>query len=255
MVQSIVPLTAATRRGRGGTREQLWEKRLQIPTVVAALLVIPTVVIEESGLPPGWQVLAAVMNWTIWSVFLAQVSIMLCVTGHRRQWLRNHLLEVLIVLLTPPFLPVSLQYARVLRLVRLLRFVATARSLRSFFSVDGLKFATVIAIFGVLGAGALFATVESQQHLSTWDGIWWAINQVTTAGSEIAPHTAAGRVVAIAVLLVGVGYIAVLTGAVAQFFIKGLHADADASEDVGQQIHGLRVEMRALREEIQRLPH
>ena len=173
---------------------------------------IPTVVIEESGLPSGWQVLASVMNWTIWSVFLAQVSIMLIVTKHRRQWLRHHVLEVLIVLFTPPFLPISLQYARVLRLVRLLRIVATARSLRSFFSIDGLKFATVIAIFGVLGAGALFATVEAQQHLSTWDGVWWAINQVTTAGSEYSPHTAGGRVVAIAVLLVGVGYIAVLTG-------------------------------------------
>lgn len=44
------------------TREQRWEGRFEIPTIVAALLVIPTLIIDESGLPGGWQVLAGAMT-------------------------------------------------------------------------------------------------------------------------------------------------------------------------------------------------
>ncbi len=233
-----------------GAAEQRWDDRFRLPTLVAALLVIPTIVLEETGLPGAWQAAATALNWLIWSVFLAQVVVMVVVTKHRRRWLGAHPLEVLIVLLTPPFLPATLQGARILRLLRLFRVAITARSLRNYFSMTGLKFASVIAIFGVLGAGAVFAAVEPRQHLSTWDGVWWALNQVTTAGSEYYPHTTAGRVVAAAVLLVGVGYIAILTGAMAQLFIKAMHAEVDSSGDLTQGIESLRAEIRALREEV-----
>ena len=220
---------------------------------MAALLVIPTIAIEETELYQPWQSVASVMNWLIWSVFLMQVVTMLVVTTHRWRWIRGHPLEVLIVILTPPFLPATLQSARILRLLRVLRVVITARSLRYYFSMTGLKFATLIAVFGVLGAGALFATVEPQQHLSTWDGVWWAINEITTTGSEFYPHTTGGRIVAISVLLIGVGYIAVLTGAVAQLFIRALHAEANAEASVERRIEGLTTEIAALREAIRTL--
>jgi voltage-gated potassium channel len=48
---------------------------------------------------------------------------MLRVVDDRRQWLRDHPLEVAIVLLTPPFMPASLQAARLARLLRLLRLL------------------------------------------------------------------------------------------------------------------------------------
>ena len=232
------------------TTERRWDDRFRAPTLVAALLVVPTIVIEESSLPEVWQAVAGTMNWLIWGVFLAQVATMLIVTKHRWRWIRTHPLEVLIVVLTPPFLPPSLQSARILRLLRLFRVAITARSLRFYFSMTGLKFATLIAIFGVLGAGGLFAAAESGQHLSTWDGVWWGINEVTTTGSEYYPHTTGGRIVAIAVVLVGVGYIAVLTGAMAQLFIKAMHAEVEAEADVAQRVDDLRAEIAALRDEI-----
>ena len=44
---------------------------------------------------------------------------MLAVVPDRGRWLRDHPLEVAIVVLTPPFLPASLQAARAFRLLRL----------------------------------------------------------------------------------------------------------------------------------------
>jgi voltage-gated potassium channel len=243
---------ASRRRVPVHATEQAWDARFRLPTLVAALLVIPTVVIEESGLPAAWKAMASALNWTIWAVFFAQVVVMLVVTKHRWRWIRGHPLEVLIVVLTPPFLPAGLQSLRILRLLRLLRVAMTARSLRYYFSMSGLKFATLIAGFGVLGAGALYAAVEPQ-HMSTWDGVWWAINTVTTAGSYYSPLTTTGRVITIAVLVVGVGYIAVLTGAIAQLFIRAMHAEVSAKADVGDRIDGLTAEIAALREAIQGL--
>jgi len=49
------------------------------------------------------------------------------VTPRRWQWIIDHPLEPLIVLLTPPIMPASLQLARLLRLLRLLRLVQVVR--------------------------------------------------------------------------------------------------------------------------------
>jgi voltage-gated potassium channel len=132
-------------------------------------------------------------------------------------------LEVAVVVLTPPFLPVSLQSARAFRLMRLFRLVITVRQIRSFFSMEGLRYASVVAVFGIIGGGAAFAAVETTQKLSTWDGVWWAVTTVTTVGyGDIVPKTDAGRLIAIAVMVIGVGYIAMLTAALAQVFLTGL---------------------------------
>ena len=57
--------------------------------------------------------MATVANWIIWSLFLADVVVMLAVVPDRRLWFRKHVLEVAIVVLTPPFLPANLQALRV----------------------------------------------------------------------------------------------------------------------------------------------
>ena len=48
---------------------------------------------------------------------------MVYVVPDRGRWLREHPLDLAIVVLTPPFLPASLQALRVFRLLRLLRLV------------------------------------------------------------------------------------------------------------------------------------
>jgi Ion channel len=58
--------------------------------------------------------------------------------------------------------------------------------------------------------------VAPKRHRSTWDGVWWAVTTMTTVGyGDITPRTNYGRVVAIVVMLVGIGFIALLTGALA----------------------------------------
>ena len=70
-------------------------------------------------------------NVVIWLAFAAELAAILYVTPRRWRWMREHPLEPMIVLLTPPIMPASLQAARVLRLLRLSRLVRLAQVARS----------------------------------------------------------------------------------------------------------------------------
>jgi voltage-gated potassium channel len=73
----------------------------------------------------------------------------------------------------------------------------------------------------VLGGGAAFAAVEKEQHLSAWDGVWWAITTVTTVGyGRPFVTTDGGRIIAICLMVTGIGFVAVLTAAAAERFVR-----------------------------------
>ena len=105
------------------------------------------------------------------------------------------------------------------RLLRLLRLLSLTRITREIFTLKGLHYATLVALLTVVGGGALFDSLEqNQEHLSTWDGIYWAMTTMTTLGSNIQPTDTGGQIVATVLVLVGLGFIALLTGAIAQRF-------------------------------------
>lgn len=200
-------------------RAERIERRFEVPIVIGALLVIPILIAEQTSPGEPWATLADVGNWLIWLLFLAEVVVMLAVVPDRGRWLRAHPLEVAIVVLTPPFLPASLQALRVFRLLRLLRLIAVVGYARRLFSLDGLRYAALLAVLAALGGGAAFSAVEGKD-VSTWDGVWWAVTTMTTVGyGDLSPATDLGRVIAIAVMLVGIGFLTLLIGAVSERFV------------------------------------
>jgi voltage-gated potassium channel len=210
------------------------ERRLEWPLLAAALLTIPAIIIEQSSVGEPWDTTATVLNWTIWTAFVIEVALMLSVVDDRWRWLREHPLDVAIVVFTPPFLPASLQAARVFRLLRLVRLLKLAVLLRRLLSTEGVRDAAVFALITVLGGGAAFAAVEhghQDEPVSAWDGVWWAITTVTTVGyGDFTPVTDGGRAIAIVVMIVGIGFVAVITAAAAERFMRSREAEAERAE-------------------------
>jgi voltage-gated potassium channel len=212
------------------------EHRLEWPLLIAALLTIPAIAIEQSDVGPTWDTIDSILNWTSWLAFVAEIVIMLSVVPDRRRWLREHPLEIAIVILTPPFLPASLQAARAFRLLRLLKLLRLTKLARGLFSTEGVRDASVLAVMTILAGGASYAAVEKDQHLNAWDGVWWAINTVTTVGYGGEPATSAGKVIAIVIMIGGIGFVAILTAAAAGRFLRDHDADASALAAVEQRL-------------------
>jgi voltage-gated potassium channel len=221
-------------------RAERVERRVEKPLLIAALLTIPAIVIEQSAAREPWPTIATVLNWTIWLAFLGELVLMLVVSQRPGRWLRSHPLKVAIVILTPPFLPAALQSARVFRLLRLLRLATAAALTRRLLSTEGVRDAAVLAVVTILGGGAAYAAIEKTHNgrsLSAWDGVWWAMSTVTTVGyGDQYPVTTGGRIIAIIVMLVGIGFIAILTAAAAERFMRARREEARELQAIQERL-------------------
>jgi voltage-gated potassium channel len=222
------------------------QDRFEWPVVIAALLTVPLLVIQESDLGDPWTTIATVLNWATWTIFLVEAVVMLAVVPDRRRWLLHHLIDVAVVIVTPPFAPAGWQSGRLFRLVRLLRLVRVF-ALRRLLSLEGMRYAAMVAFATVIVGGVVFSSVEEGHGVSTWDGVWWAVTTVTTVGyGEIPVESTAGRIIGITIMFVGIGFVALLTAFIADRFIN-VQIQTEQKEDL------VLAELRAIRERLDQL--
>jgi voltage-gated potassium channel len=69
-------------------------------------------------------------------------------------------------------------------------------------------------------AGALMTVVDKDNFPSIGSGMWWAVQTVTTVGyGDHVPITAAGKAVAAVVMLLGIGFVTVITASITGTFV------------------------------------
>jgi voltage-gated potassium channel len=221
---------------------------------IAALLVIPDLILEEQPLHATWHTVAVVGNWVIWLAFLVEFVAILLLASDWRAWMRKYPLALPMLILTPPFAPGAVQALRAFRLLRLLRVARGFQFVsKELLSLEGVRYVAALAIFLVLGGGVALAQLETTatRHVTSWDGIWWAIGFVTTNGESANVHTDSGRAVAIVLMLTGIGVFAVLTAAIAQRFVASREvpeAQAEAARiSAGEQAIMSRLEELSVR--------
>ena len=179
--------------------------------------------------------------FVLWAVLLVEYLVRLVVTPDRRGYLRRRWVEPATVVV-PVFQGwhlIGIEKMGLLLHEAELRVEAILRH-HSLFRVLIAALATLI-----LGAWLvlLFERNAKGSNIHNYaDALWWAIVTVTTVGyGDRFPVTAGGRIVAVILMLVGIGLIGVLTATVASVFIKE-HTDANRQEfkqghaDLGQQL-------------------
>jgi voltage-gated potassium channel len=69
-------------------------------------------------------------------------------------------------------------------------------------------------------AGLLVTVVEHGTYPSIGTGLWWAAQTVTTVGyGDNVPTSLAGRLVAVLVMFMGIGFLTVVTAAITSTFV------------------------------------
>jgi voltage-gated potassium channel len=215
------------------------------PMAVLALAVVPALILEVRAESSAVVRAAIVVNWMIWIGFCAEYVTKLALAPQRAAYLRAAWFDLVIIVLSPPFLvPETFQglrairIARVVRLMRLLRALAVAsmglRLLRRL--LHHRRFGYVLAVaLAILGFGAVgIYIVEGGTNPavdSIGDALWWAVVTVTTVGyGDVSPVTVEGRVIAVLLMITGIGIIGVFTATVASFFFEQNSAETVALE-------------------------
>lgn len=72
-----------------------------------------------------------------------------------------------------------------------------------------------------LGAAILMTVVDRTNFPSVGSGLWWAVQTVTTVGyGDDVPTTAPGKLLATLVMLLGIGFLTVITAAITSTFVS-----------------------------------
>jgi voltage-gated potassium channel len=112
---------------------------------------------------------------------------------------------------------------KIFRLVRILAFSKRfSKQFKKFVKTNGFIYTLVITIATiVIGALSIFV-IEKGKTIETFsDAIWWSFVTVTTVGyGDISPSTGLGRFVAGILMIIGIGFLGMLTGTIATFFLS-----------------------------------
>jgi voltage-gated potassium channel len=218
-------------RDANSRRKAAWNL-LMVLLAVASLGPILWVELEDINWPdPRFQVLAAV-DLVFVLLFFGDFAFGLARAEDRWAWWKRHWYELpgLIPLYCEAFAILRVaQVLRLARVLRLLRAITALRRLRSLAFVDvlinrnKLGHTLVIAASVVLSLAWVVWLLEHDTNPALTDfgdALWWAIVTTTTVGyGDITPQTGLARLVATALMLMGIGLIGVVASSISAAII------------------------------------
>ncbi|MCP3012479.1 potassium channel family protein [Nocardiopsis dassonvillei] len=237
-------------------RMKRWRSATELPLVFAALVFIgayawPAV---DPDLPPHLLELCGVLIAVVWVVFAVDYAVRLYLSPDRWTFVRENLLDLLIVVL-----PVL----RPLHLVRLLTVVSLLHRHMSV-SLRGHVLLYTAGITVVMLVMASVSVLRAEQgapdaNITTLaDAFWWSLVTVSTVGyGDLYPVTGTGRLIAAFLFVMGIGLLGVITGTLSTWLVQRVDDSKETrersfDEDTARQLRELTEQVRELRAELGR---
>jgi voltage-gated potassium channel len=194
---------------------RLWNETLTFLAVV--FLVVYSYPAFVSQVSPEIQNLIDIVQWICWGAFVLDLMFGIVTAQSKKEYLLKHPLEIASSLL--PFL-------RPLRLMRVISFGGLAIQKVAIGRQFAITLKVAITTLFVAYISAVQITIsermiEGSNIKNFGDGLWWAMTTVTTVGyGDKFPVTTEGRILAVALMIMGISLVGVITASVAAWFVK-----------------------------------
>jgi voltage-gated potassium channel len=113
-------------------------------------------------------------------------------------------------------------------------------------TVRGAVSTIVVATAAVVVLGGLLMRIfDHREYSSIWDGMWWAMQTVTTVGyGDVTPARWTGRLIACFVMLEGIAFLAIVTAAITSTFVARASKERDATRSEDEVTELQKIEAR-----------
>lgn len=181
-------------------------------------------------------------------IFTVDYFVRLVLTRSKKIFIKQNIPDLIAII---PFSSVFriFRVARLFRIARMTRIFKFARFTRAlafaskfqnkinrFIKTNGFIYMLYLTIATILlGAGAIYLIEYGLTIHGFGDALWWSFVTATTVGyGDISPATALGRFVAAILMLVGIGFIGMLTGTIATYFLS--HQSTPQTKTIGKVV-------------------
>lgn len=177
------------------------------------------------------------LDFIIWLIFMFDVSIRFFTSKDKWGYVKKHPLDIVAII---P-LDSIFRLARLGRLLRLLRLLAIIKHfmepLHAIFRTNNLDKVILFLIIVIFVISIPIQLLEPS--IETYaDAVWWAVVTSTTVGyGDISPETVVGRLIAVVLMIFGIGLLGLVTSSVASYFIqKGQREDSTTVKYLKEQM-------------------
>lgn len=227
---------------RGEKNLAEWEDRSSTPMFVASVLYLLAFAapIMSTRIQEPYDGYLNIIQMILWGLFAADYCIRLYLAPRRLYFITHNLMNLAIVLL-PAW--------RIVSFLAMIHLTANRQYKR--LSELAVKLFGYTAIFIIMFALAIYSVESSEPGAMIRDlptAYWWTFTTLATVGyGDVYPITGIGRVIAVVVMLYGVGMVAVATGALASWIIEKIGGREE------QEYPATKADVDDLRQEISEL--
>ena len=227
---------------RGEKNLAAWEERSSRPMFVASVLYLLAFAapIMSTRIQEPYDAYLNILQLILWGLFAADYCIRLYLAPRRLYFITHNLMNLAIVLL-PAW--------RIVSFLAMIHLTTNRQYKR--LSELAMKLFGYTAIFIIMFALAIYSVESSEPGAMIRDlptAYWWTFTTLATVGyGDVYPITGIGRVIAVVVMLYGVGMVAVATGALASWIIEKIGGREE------QEYPATKADVDDLRQEISEL--
>jgi voltage-gated potassium channel len=207
------------------------KKKVLLYESLMSLFALIAVIIAIIDLTNGISSILAIIDNIILFIFIIDYSVRLILSKDKKKFIKINILDLLAIV---PFnslfkifrIAKLARFARITKMSRIMKLsqllvyiLRFSERIKIFMNTNGFKYSLLTTVI-LISLGAL--GIRQFEKMDFTDAIWWAFVTTTTVGyGDISPSSEPGRLIAVILMITGIGLIGSLTSTITTyFFIK-----------------------------------